>query len=386
MTGSKALVAAQSWVRNQALPFWAEIGFDRSAHNFVERADMAGNPLLAAPRRTMVQGRQIYVYAHAYQLGWFAEGAEMALTAADSLIARHFEADGAPGWVFSTSGETGEVADATRDFYAHSFALYGLAWAYRIDPRPTYRSVALQTLDLLKQRFRRGDGGYCPTLGGPAGTMLQNPHMHLFEAMLAWAAADDTPVFLETAQEVRDLVMGKALQRPSGALIEYLDENWRPKPGIEGQIWEPGHHFEWAWLLHGHERLAPSVNADDAFDLLITKARQHGYDQDGFVISEVLEGGAAHKPTRRSWPQTEGIKAEIASFERGGGASCRQRADQLAAKLMDQFLGTPVAGGWIDHFSEAGQPLNDFMPASTLYHVFLAIAEANRVGWTGDTA
>jgi hypothetical protein len=38
-----------------------------------------------------------------------------------------------------------------------------------------------------------------------------------------------------------------------------------------------------------------------------------------------------------------------------------------------------VAGGWIDHVDATGAPIVDSMPASTLYHVFLAAAEADRV-------
>jgi mannose/cellobiose epimerase-like protein (N-acyl-D-glucosamine 2-epimerase family) len=46
---------------------------------------------------------------------------------------------------------------------------------------------------------------------------------------------------------------------------------------------------------------------------------------------------------------------------------------------MAVFLGRPVPGGWIDHVDANGAPIIDFMPASTLYHVFLAAAEADRV-------
>ena len=37
--------------------------------------------------------------------------------------------------------------------------------------------------------------------------------------------------------------------------------------------------------------------------------------------------------------------------------------------------GIGVAGGWIDHLNETHQPLVDYSPASSLYHLFLAAAE-----------
>ena len=52
---------------------------------------------------------------------------------------------------------------------------------------------------------------------------------------------------------------------------------------------------------------------------------------------------------------------------------------------MAVFLGRPVAGGWIDHVDANGAPMVDFMPASTLYHVFLAAAEADRLWGKHDS-
>ena len=58
------------WVVDQALPLWGGIGFDSARGAFVERLTFEGAPLLSAPRRAMVQGRQIYVFSHAALLGW----------------------------------------------------------------------------------------------------------------------------------------------------------------------------------------------------------------------------------------------------------------------------------------------------------------------------
>jgi mannose/cellobiose epimerase-like protein (N-acyl-D-glucosamine 2-epimerase family) len=54
-------------------------------------------------------------------------------------------------------------------------------------------------------------------------------------------------------------------------------------------------------------------------------------------------------------------------------------------RLLAVFLGRPVAGGWIDHVDANGAPIVDTMPASTLYHVFLAAAEADRVWGKQET-
>ena len=41
-----------------------------------------------------------------------------------------------------------------------------------------------------------------------------------------------------------------------GALREYFDDDWRPANGSSaGKSVGPGHHYEWAWLLHEYARL-----------------------------------------------------------------------------------------------------------------------------------
>jgi mannose-6-phosphate isomerase len=52
------------------------------------------------------------------------------------------------------------------------------------------------------------------------------------------------------------------------------------------------------------------------------------------------------------------------------------------ARLTDTFIGKQTRGGWIDHVDVTGAPLVNMLPASTLYHLFGAAAEAARVSHT----
>ena len=46
---------------------------------------------------------------------------------------------------------------------------------------------------------------------------------------------------------------------------------------------------------------------------------------------------------------------------------------------MRGYLDVPFKGGWTDQFGADGAPLSTFVPASTLYHLFVAAAEGERV-------
>ena len=375
-----AVERLRRWLIDQALPLWGGIGFDSARGAFVERLTFEGAPVLSAPRRAMVQSRQIYVFSHAAVLGWWPEGKTIALEAAHRLIDRYHAVDGSPGWVFAVDPD-GAVCDPRRDFYAHAFALFGLAWAYKLAPEPRFLSTALTTLRVLDQHFASPTGGYHSVLPADAGRREQNPHMHLFEAMLAWFEATGHAMFLARAGELHGMMAGRFFQSQSGILAEYFDGSWTPQAGDLGRICEPGHHFEWSWLLRRYAGLAGRSDPPIAAALKAFGDR-HGFDADGFVVDALLDDGRVHKASRRCWPHTEAVKAEVAAAETGD-AEASPRAARTIDRLMAVFLGRPVAGGWIDHVDANGAPIVDSMPASTLYHVFLAAAEADRV-WGGQ--
>jgi mannose/cellobiose epimerase-like protein (N-acyl-D-glucosamine 2-epimerase family) len=380
MTGDvdveRSVARLKGWVLGEALPLWGQTGFDSARGSFVERLTFEGAPLLWAPRRAMVQARQIYVFSHAASLGWWPEGKVVALEAAHRLIDRYHGVDGGHGWIFSVHPD-GAVHDAKRDFYAHAFALFGLAWAYKLAPEPRFLSAALNTLSVLDQHFESPTGGYHSVLPADASKREQNPHMHLFEAMLAWFEATGREMFLARAAELYGMMAARFFQHQTGILAEYFDGSWNPRGGIAGRICEPGHHFEWSWLLRRYAKLSGRGDSSIARALKQFGDR-YGSDSEGFIVDELLDDGRVHKTSRRCWPHTELIKAEVAAAE-SGDREAAARAAQTIDRLLAVFLGRPVAGGWIDHVDANGAPIVNSMPASTLYHVFLAAAEADRV-------
>ena len=166
-------------------------------------------------------------------------------------------------------------------------------------------------------------------------------------------------------------------QPSTGSLTEYLTEDLDPVPDARGRITEPGHHYEWIWLLRHFQR-ASGRDVSAYCSALYDHANRYGWDAAGYIRDEVEATGAAIKTSRRSWPHTEGLKANIVEGELGR-AHCDAQAVRCLQRLTDTFIGRPVPSGWIDHVDEKGAPLVTMMPASTLYHLFCAIAEAARV-------
>jgi mannose/cellobiose epimerase-like protein (N-acyl-D-glucosamine 2-epimerase family) len=102
--------------------------------------------------------------------------------------------------------------------------------------------------------------------------------MHLFEAALAWCALDADPGWRQMADGLVALCLEKMIEPASGALREFFAPDWTPAPGTAGRICEPGHHYEWAFLL---DRWATILNRKkpEAVRTLIAFADAHGIDQ-----------------------------------------------------------------------------------------------------------
>ena len=45
------------------------------------------------------------------------------------------------------------------------------------------------------------------------------------------------------------LCLDRFIDRDTAALREFFASDWTPMPGTPGEVLEPGHHYEWAFLL-----------------------------------------------------------------------------------------------------------------------------------------
>jgi len=365
------------WMRNEALPFWGRAGVDWQRGGFHERLDLTGRPVEHVPKRLMVQARQLYVYCHAGLLGWYADARQLADRSVEYLLASFYGPDGTPGFVHSLAPDGG-IADPTRDLYGHAFALFGLAWYHRLSRDSEVLKVANATLAFLDEELGSRYGGYGDAKPPRDVVRRQNPHMHLFEALLALHAATEDTKYLARAVDLFKLFASRFFQPASGTLAEYFGEDLRPLSDSRGRITEPGHHYEWVWLLRKFA-LASGTDVERYCGPLYDHADRYGWDAEGFVVDEIDGDGRVLKSSRRSWPHAECVRASILEGERGR-PGCDERAARALARLSETFVGRPIPAGFIDHVDHAGAPIVAMMPASTLYHLFGALAEVARVG------
>jgi mannose/cellobiose epimerase-like protein (N-acyl-D-glucosamine 2-epimerase family) len=379
------LNAYRDWITGRALPTWSSIGFDPVAGRFRERLDLSGSPL-DVPHRAMVQARQIYVFSHACQLGWFEEGGALAERAMASLLREYGEvSEHEASFAFSIDGR-GRVVSSVRDAYTHAFVLFAIAWLHRVNGDSSLLQLA-DKVDAFVQAhlFDARHGGMFDSFPTTVREKRQNPLMHLLEAYLALERSAPGRGYLDRAGELVDVFTSHLFDSGNGVLLEHFAEDWSPHPdaGMRDVV-EPGHHFEWVWLLREYERLS-GAELGRVSDVLYTVARDHGVADDGLIHDEIATGRSVRRRSHRVWPHTEAIKAAMARHA-DGDEHALPFAESMAAALLDHFLDKPFSGGWIDHIGQTGLALVDYVPASTLYHLFFAAAEAAHGDCAPDVA
>jgi len=368
---SQSIVAdLRTWAVEHALPLWSTAGWDSSRGGFVERLRAGGAADAEAPRRVRVQARQIYSFAKAAQMEWFAEGKDLALKGLDYMLSKARSPDGR-GYVHLLSPE-GAVIDGLRDAYDHAFVLLALATVFAITKDAQVRAEIDSVLGFLDRDLRSPHGGFIEGLP-PSPPRRQNPQMHLFEAMLALYEATGEPQFQNRAGDFFGLFVGNLFDQQTQVLGEYYEEDWAR---INPVVVEPGHQAEWLWLLRSFERNTGCPTW--RFRTALLKSALRYRDATGCLVDEGNASGTIVKSTRRLWPQTEIAKAFIAQAETSE-AGAEDEAKRALVRLHRRYLNHPVAGGWYDQFDAQGNSLVDDIPASSFYHIVCAISEAEQV-------
>jgi mannose-6-phosphate isomerase len=368
-----SVAALRRWFVEQALPLWGSAGFDAREGQFVEQLAFDRTPLLDVPRRAMAQARQIYVFGLAHERGWFQGGDQLAGHAYRQLIARYGAAGGTRGWAFSAD-RSGRIVDARRDLYAQAFVLLALAAIRRLGGGAEPLRLARETLAFMDAEMAAPTGGYLEAMPGPAALRRQNPHMHLLEAFLAWHAVAPDEGFDARAWAIVDLLEQRFLVHGDDnvALVECFDERLAPLGGPD-YAFEPGHHFEWVWLLSECTRLTGRSHSGLA-QALWSSALRFGFRVDGAVLDAVTISGSRLDSGVRLWPLTEALKACRSRLAVPAGVIARE-PDAIAETLLATFLRPAPPGLWLDHFDSSGRLTRDNAPSSSLYHLCCALSQ-----------
>lgn len=347
------------WLRTAALPLWGTVGSDPGNGGFREALTARGEPH-EPRRRARSLARQAFVFATAAAEGLDGPWLQLAVRGYDFLVRHGRRAD---GLFVSAMTPAGEVRDDTGHLYEHAFGLLAASALHRAQPdEPRW----LEEGELLRQALEvlRHDAGGFREVGDQP--FQANAHMHLFEAALAWEAAGGGAPWAALADEVAELALARFIDPETGVLREFFDAGWAALEGEAGLV-EPGHQFEWAWLLQrwGATRGDPRgpATARRLYDV-----GRRGVDPAREVaVNALWDDLSVRDGVARLWPQTERLKAALILGEDDDAVS--------AARGLARYLQTPARGVWRDKMRPDGGFVEEPAPATSFYHLLMAILE-----------
>ena len=349
----------------QLLEQWRERAWDPAVGLFEERLTRRLEPIPGLDRRAMVAFRQLHLYSRAsrWQPAFACVADELFVRTAELFWDRRHG-----GWCTAADPHGRTVTDRRKQLYTHAFALLGLAEYHRLRGAGAARALAEETFALLT---RNGD----PSTGFPehvnedwsprAGRREQNPHMHLMEGCLALRAAGIlTEDAAALARGLADLA--ERLHHRDGSIREYHHFGFSRPHAVHGAVIEPGHQFEWAWLLTTLDQAEGTQRFRSLARRLYDDGLHLGWDRtNGGVYDEVHCDGAVLRSTKRLWPLTELIKAARTMGDgesAGPGTSAQDR-------FLDEHYLLPGIGGWHERLSSGLLPIAPYLPTSSLYHL-----------------
>ncbi|MEM7196954.1 MAG: AGE family epimerase/isomerase [Pseudomonadota bacterium] len=365
----------------QCLEHFCDHGWNEATGLLHEKLDAQGVGT-GAYHRALVHARLLYVYSYwgnNHELGGDARFLTQARRIYNTLI-HHFYDHQQGGWVFALKGD-GKACDTPQQLYTQAFVLFGLTSYYQHFADESAKYWIDTTIDAIEGRFLRHDGLYHARLNGQEavrdGQIAQHPMMHLLEAYLL-----HTEVFSDTASLGKANILARTVCKHflyNGFLLEHIDNNYALHAEC-GALCEPGHQFEWAWLLHWLMRLDDHDEFAKTASRLTRNGLRHGWDTSHGGIYDSVDAAKRKAITtdKRLWPITELLKIT------------HQRPDyikefslsynDILAFFCQNYLRGNDEGFWHEWLRDDLSPrrlqADDYlMPASSLYHISMALAE-----------
>ncbi len=356
---------ARSWLVDQALPLWSTKGIDQDGGGFHEVLDLEYNPV-RQPKRLRTMARQTYVFAKAKEQDWLV-GAEKLVQHGLEFLDKNARTErGSFAKTFTFEGET---LDETADLYDYAFVLLACSASVSCGIEHA-RALGNEVVQQLASAFRlQVDGGFRETLSGDtAEARLANPHMHLFEACMAWYRATKDTRAEQWAHELASLFCERFFDSETWTVRECLPVGDSPlDPGLV-DLREPGHGFEWAWLLQEYAETFERKSASEVLRLVSAATTSGINGVNGLTCLQVSSVGGIIDGSSRSWAQCEAAKASLA-LARSGRIDHAHIAEHWIEKLFDQHIDPAPTGMWLDRIDALGSPPQQAVPASILYHL-----------------
>ncbi|HEN8713911.1 TPA: AGE family epimerase/isomerase [Pseudomonas putida] len=342
------------------VPLWLGPGWNAEMALPYEALDATHHPLPVQRYRAMACARQLYLFSSRIEQPGAAERA----AALFRSLQRHFHDAEHGGWFYSIDAQ-GKPLDRRKDLYTHAFIVFACAHYWGKVREGLVESALNAALEIVSEQFARDDGLYEANLGEDWSDLgsgpLQNPQMHLAEAFLQVLAVRADQGVQQALLQLCQSLQTHFIEPQHGLMLE------KPRSAVDNWF-EPGHQFEWFYLLHT-SALLRGTPLHASIDRAFGYAEQCGV-KDAAVLAMLAVDGKVIDATQRIWAQAEYLRA--LALRPGSGVKL---AEQLQA-MHQRFLHD---GGWYECRDGEGAVSRHDMPSTTPYHLATCLEGLQRL-------
>lgn len=370
------LTPCHSYLYENLLTKWSLNGINQADGMSAECLDQDWQIKPMGRIRLLSQCRQLYTFSHAYletkDPKWFA-----VLEPLFKFIVNHyfFTENDIERWRFSLDDNL-EALDNTSDAYALAFVLLSFSFYFKATKDQSALALMIKTDDFLVQYMSADNGGFYESYPiDKSQQRRQNPHMHLLEGYIAAFNATQKNRYKTQIISLLELAEAHFYDEKTRSLLEFFELDWQADKS-DGQITEPGHHFEWVWLLHQAYKIHPKDSYLNVATNLWEKACQYGFDPKGGIYNQIAaDTGKPLDTSKRIWPITEFLKAACVQVE-----SNQEQAQTIHTGLNFTFNHYLKADGrWNEYLDGENSPIDANLSGTTSYHIFLGLTEV--INW-----
>jgi hypothetical protein len=188
----------------------------------------------------------------------------------------------------------------------------------------------------------------------------------------------------EFSDRIVELARTTFIDGDNGFIREFFGPDWKPAAGDAGRLVEPGHQFEWAWLLARYGRARGDAGAMEIARSLFAHGVSGVSELMGVVVDAMNEDGSVRSRRARLWPQTEWMKAALILAETSQDGERRAYLDSAAAAQRALWFYLTDDGLWRDKRLPDRDFIDEPAPASSFYHIMAAFRQLSNTSLFGS--
>ena len=209
----------------------------------------------------------------------------------------------------------------------------------------------------------------------------------MLEACLHWEIKGNSQIhqFRNIADEIVELAISKFIDKDKGFLYELFNKDWSIPDKKEFLIIEPGHQFEWGYLLLQWSLLRDNYKVYKYAKNLINIGEQFGISNlNSSVVNSINSNLSLEDANCKLWPQTERLKvwSLIVRNHKNFNFELQESKNSLSKSIsnLSTFLQKKENKAlWEEILDINGNFINIPNKASSLYHIVFAISNLNKV-------